>query len=182
MKRYEQKIFFFCISCLVLFFQTVMAAGQTQAPQLHASLRLGIEKALNLELPSATGYFSQAVELDRDDPTGYAFLALSHLLASEMIFDPKERLSHQDSMLSYVDEALTKGQIRIRKNYQDGQVYFAMTMATFVKVSLAIKQKSYLAAAHETSHVWEYVQKTKNANPQGYDIYLPMGLLHYHMD
>jgi len=38
-------------------------------------------------------------------------------------------------MLRYVDEALAKGQIRIRKNYIDGQAYFAMTIATFVKVS-----------------------------------------------
>ena len=36
--------------------------------------------------------------------------------------------------------------------------------------------------AQETSNVWEYLEKARQRNPQDYDIYFLMGLLHYHID
>ena len=54
-------------------------------------LRQGVEKAFNLETKSATGLFQKAVELDQENPLGYSFLALTHMFAYEMSFDPKER-------------------------------------------------------------------------------------------
>ncbi len=95
---------------------------------------------------------------------------------------PKERLASEEFMLRYVDESLAKGQKRITKNPRDSQAYFAMALATIVKVRWAVRKKSYLTVAHETSHAWGYMQKAKEANPQNSDLYLPIGMFHYHID
>ena len=120
------------------------APAQPQPSQLRTTLRQGIEKAFNLEIQSATGLFRKAVELDRENPLGYAFLALTHMFAYEMSFDPKERAREEESMLKDVDEALARGQKRIDKNVRDGRAYFAMALAKIVKIRWAIAQKRLL--------------------------------------
>ncbi len=182
MKKYKCKIIFFCLCCLISFIETEIAIAQVKTQQLHFYLRQGIEKALNLEAQSAIGFFNKAVELDREDPTGYAFLALAHLFFYEMSFAPMDRVKNKDSMLRYVDEALAKGQKKIENDEKAGQAYFAMTMATIVRVRWAIRQKSYFSVARDTASAWDYMQKAQEAYPQVYDIYFPIGLLHYHID
>jgi hypothetical protein len=159
-----------------------IAAAQVKNQQLQSYLRQGIDKTLNLEAQSAIGFFNKAVELDREDPTGFAFLALAHLFFYEISFAPAERVRNSDSMLRYAAEALVKGQKKIENDEKDGQAYFAMTLASIVKVRWAIRQKSYFAMAHDTSTAWGYMQKTQEINPQVYDTYFPFGLLHYHID
>ncbi len=158
------------------------APAQAQPSQLRINLRQGIEKAFNLETQSATGLFRKAVELDRENPLGYAFLALAHMFAYEMSFEPKERAREQESMLQDVDEALARGQKRIEKNARDGQAYFAMTLAKIVKIRWAIAQKRYFTILQETAGIWDYLEKAKAEDPQNYDVYFSMGLLHYHLD
>ena len=126
--------------------------------------------------------FRKAVELDRENPLGYAFLALAHMFAYEMSFDPKERAREQESMLQDVDEALARGQKRIEKNARNGQAYFAMALAKIVKIRWAIAQKSYFTIIQETAAIWDYLEKAKAEDPQNYDVYFSMGLLHYHLD
>ena len=122
------------------------------------------------------------MDLDRENPTGYAFFALANLFFYEISLDQKEREKYQESMLRYVSEATAKGQTGIEKDPNDGQAYFATAMAKIIKVRWAIGQKQWRIVAQETSNIWDYLEKAKEENPQNYDTYFLMGLLHYHLD
>ena len=184
MKKKGLIIFFLalCILFQISFIEAEIEAVQSRSTQLHSYLRQGIEKTFNLETQSANIQFQKAVELDHDDPTGYAFLAMAHLFFYEMSFDPKERGKNQEAMLRYVNDTLSKGEKRIEKDSKDSQAYFAMALAKIAKIRWAISQKKYIVVAQETSNVWDYLEKGKEEDPQKYDIYFPMGLLHYHLD
>jgi tetratricopeptide (TPR) repeat protein len=158
------------------------AAVEAQPGRLHAYLRQGIESAFNLDHAGAISSFQKAVELDRESPTGYAFLALAYLFSYETSFDPNDREKSQAEMLRYVGDAVDRGEKRVTKNPRDAQAYFALTLAKIVKVRQAIAQRSYLTVAQESVNSWNYMEKAKAADPANYDIYFPMGLLHYHLD
>ena len=179
MKKLGCKIIFFC---LISFSGISIAGAQADYQLLHSYLRQGIEKSLNMESQSAIGFFNKAVELDREDPTGYAFLALAHLFSYEMSYTPAERVKYKEAMLRFTEEALVRGQKKIENDDKDGRAYFAMTMATIVRVRWAIQQKSYFAMAHDTSTAWDYMQKAQASYSPVYDVYFPIGLLHYHID
>jgi tetratricopeptide (TPR) repeat protein len=184
MKKKTSTILLFAL--FLLFFSVVMEtesiAVQPRKSQLHSYLRQGIDKTFNLESQSANSYFQKAVELDRDNPTGYAFMALAHLFFYEMSFEPKDREKNQEAMLRYVSETFSKGEKRIKKDSKDSQAYFAVGLAKIAKIRWAISQKKYVVIAQETSNVWDYLEKAKEEDPQMYDINFPMGLLHYHLD
>ena len=184
MKKEISTILLFAL--FLLFFSVVMEteliAAQPRKNQLHSYLRQGIDKTFNLEAQSANTYFQKAVELDRENPTGYAFMALAHLFFYEMSFEPKDREKNQEAMLRYVSETLSKGEKRIKKDSKDSQAYFAVGLAKIAKIRWAISQKKYVVIAQETSNVWDYLEKAKEEDPQMYDINFPMGLLHYHLD
>jgi tetratricopeptide (TPR) repeat protein len=180
MKMRLAATLFICLSFLLPAGEA--AAAETQPDQLHAYLRQGIESAFNLDHAGAISSFQKAVELDRESPTGYAFLALAQLFSYETSFDPKERENCQEAMIRYVGVAVTRGEKRIGKNPRDGQAYFALTLAKVVKVRLALMQKSYFTVAKESANAWDYLEKTRVVDPNNYDNYFPMGLLHYHLD
>jgi len=73
----------FLISCL----STEIEAAQPLPDPFQFYLRVGIEKTLNLEIPIAREYMQKAVELDRENPTGYAFFAFVELFSYEMSFE-----------------------------------------------------------------------------------------------
>ncbi len=179
MKKRPAVILFLCLSFL---FPAGKAAAENQPGQLHAYLRQGIESSFNLDYAGAISSFQKAVELDRESPTGYAFLALARLVSYETSFDSKEREKSQEEMLGYISDAVARGEKRVEKNPRDGQAYFALTLAKIVKVRLALAQRSYFTVAQESANAWNYVEKTRAADPANYDIYFPMGLLHYHLD
>ena len=163
------------------------AAPQIEAPQakpnpFRAYVRQGIEKAFNLETAAAMAFFQKAVELDRENPAGHAFLALAHMFFYEMSFDLNQRAKDQEEMLQDVEAALAKGQKRIGLNPRDGQAYFAMAMAKIIKVRLALNQKRHFTIAQDASDAWEYAAKARELDPQNFDVYFPIGLLHYHLD
>ncbi len=174
----------FVLLCLALLSasQPGTVTAETQPAQLRTYLRQGIDKAFNMETQSAMGFFQSAVELDRENPLGYAFLALAHLFTYEMEYDLQERAKHQELMLQDIDETLVRGQKRIEKNPRDSEAYFAMAIAKIVKVRWAITQKRYVVIAQETSSTWDYLERVKTEDPQNYDVYFPIGLLHYHLD
>jgi len=180
MKKRLAAIFFLCLSFLLPTGEA--AAAETQPDRLHAYLRQGIESAFNLDHAGAISSFQKAAELDRESPTGYAFLALARLFFYETSFDPKEREKSQEEMLRYIGDAVARGEKRVGKNPRDGQAYFALTLAKIVKVRLAIAQRSYFTVAQESANAWNYLEKTRAADPDNYDINFPMGLLHYHLD
>ena len=180
MKKRLAAILFLCLSFLLPAGEA--AAAETQPDRLHAYLRQGIESAFNLDHAGAISYFQKSVELDRESPTGYAFLALAQLFSYETSFDPKEREKSREAMIRYVGDAVARGEKRVGKNPRDGQAYFALTLAKIVKVRLAIAQRSYFTVAQESAYAWDYLEKTRAGDPNNYDNYFPMGLLHYHID
>ncbi len=86
--------------------QPEKGTAETQPVLLRAYLRQGIDKAFNMETRSAMGLFQSAVELDRENPLGYAFLALARLFSYEMEYDLQEREKYQELMLQDIGEAL----------------------------------------------------------------------------
>jgi tetratricopeptide (TPR) repeat protein len=171
-----------CLCLVISAAETGAVAAPLRPNQLHSYLRQGIEKVFNLEPQSAGIHLQKAVDLDRENPTGYAFSALENLFFYEISLDQKDREKYQESMLRYVSEAVARGQSRIEKNPKDSQAYFAMALAKIIKVRWAIGQKQYRIVAQETSNIWNYLEKVKEEDPQNYDTYFLMGLLHYHLD
>ena len=171
-----------CSLFLISVIEKEAGAAETQPNQFHSYLRQGIDNAFNLETASANVYLKKAVELDPENPTGYAYLAMLSLFSYEMSFEQRDKDTNQEALLRYVKEALSKGEKKIEKNSQDSQAYLAMALAKIAKLQWAIHQKSYFTIARETSNIWDYLEKAKEGNPQNHDIYFLMGLLHYHLD
>jgi tetratricopeptide (TPR) repeat protein len=180
MKKLFPIILFHCLSILILACKA--EAVEIQSDRLHAYLHQGIESSFNLDHTGALASYQKAVELDRDGPIGYAFLALARLFSYETSFDPKERQKSQEEMLRYINDAVTRGEKRILQNPRDSQSFFALTLAKIVKVRLAILQRSYWTVAQESANAWNYLEITRAIDPANFDIYFPMGLLHYHLD
>lgn len=159
-------------------------AGAVPLPQspFHSYLRSGIDKAFNLETRNALTYLQKAVDLDGDNPTGYAFMALVHLSSYEMSFEPKDREKSQAAMMRCIRETLVRGEKRIEGNSGDGRTYFAMALAKIALMRVAILQKRYAAMAEESSGAWDYLEKARSQDPGNYDIYYVRGLLHYHLN
>ena len=158
------------------------AISPMQAEPLHSILRRGAEKIFDLDTQGAVLQFQKAVDLDRENPVGYAFLALTYLFAYEMNFEQKDRETNQGYMQRYADEAVTRGENRLEKNPDDVQAHYAIVLAKIAKVRWAISQKRYTVIVQETSNIWDYCEKMKKEDPQNFDVYFPMGLLHYHLD
>jgi tetratricopeptide (TPR) repeat protein len=184
MKEHYRKIIFFAFYSISLFFAVVteIEAAQLQANTFRFYLRQGIEKAFNLDNQNADIYLQKALELDKENPTGYAYMAMVCFFSYEMSFEPKDKDRNQEFMLRNIDEAIAKGEKRIEKNSKDSQAYFAVALAKIVQVLWAIHQKKYLLVAQETLNIWDYLEKAKEGDPLNYDVYFLMGLLHYHID
>jgi tetratricopeptide (TPR) repeat protein len=150
--------------------------------QIRPLFKQGIESIFNLEEKNGIAALQKGIEIDPDRPIGYAYAALANLFFMETSFDDKEREKRQEEMLRYAAEAVSKGEKRIEKDPKDSQAYFAMSLAKITRVRWYITQKRYLAMAQETANVWDYLQKAREGDPQNYDIYFPMGLLHFHLD
>jgi hypothetical protein len=175
-------LFVLCSLFLISFMEIQTRAAEPQSSQFHSYLRQGIDKALNLETANADACIKKAVELEPENPAGYAYLAVFHMYSYEMSFEQKDRNANQEALLHYVKEALTKGEKIIKNNPQDSQAYFAMALAKIAKIHWAIHQKRYFVLAQETSNIWDYLEKAKGRTSQNYDVYFLIGLLHYHLD
>ena len=157
-------------------------AATIQINQFHSYLKQGIDKAFNLETSSANALLKKALELEPENPAGYAYLAILHLFSYEMSYDLESRKKDQEAILRYVSEALSRGEKRVETNSKDSEAYLAMALAKIAKVNLAVHEKRYLVMAQETSNIWNYLDKARGAEPNNFDIYFLMGLLHYHID
>jgi len=96
----------------LVFFPAPAAAELSADPQIRPLFKQGIEKIFNMEEKGGTAFFLQGIELDRERPIGYAYLAMANLFFLEMSFENKERERRQEDMLRYAAEALAKGEIR----------------------------------------------------------------------
>jgi len=175
---------------LMLFYVILLAfihdAEAIEAPQRQSQfmsyIKLGIEKTLNMEFQNANAYLQKAVEMDPDNPAGYAYLSMMNLFAYEMNFDENIRNKSQASMLRYVEETLKKGIKRIENNNADSQTYMVMAVAKITKVNWLVHQKRYVLMAYEASSIWEYLEKAREGDPLNYDIYFLTGEFHYHIE
>jgi hypothetical protein len=178
----ETLLLVLCSLFLISVMGKEIEAAETQPNQFHSYLRQGIDKAFNLETAGADVFIKKAVELEPENPTGYAYLAMLHLFSYEMSFEQSDRDTNQEALLRYVKEAIDKGEKRIKNNSQDSQAYFAMALAKIAKLQWAIHQKRYFIIAQETSNIWDYLEKAKGGTSQNYDTYFLTGLLHYHLN
>jgi tetratricopeptide (TPR) repeat protein len=176
--------FLLAVCSVLLISETAMGvkAVKLQPNQFQTYLKLGIEKSLNLETVNAQAYLQKALAMDPENPTAYAYMAMLNLFTIETTFDENSRKKYQDVMLSYVDEALARGEKRTAKNTKDSEAYLAMAMAKIAKVRWATQQKRYLIMAQETSNIWDYLEKAREGDPYNYDILFLMGIFHYHID
>jgi tetratricopeptide (TPR) repeat protein len=140
-----------------------------------------MEKGFNLEEKASVAELMKAVELDRENPLGYAFLGLHHLFFYELSFDEKEREKDQKSMLRFVSEALAKGEKRVGNNPKDGEAFFAMGVAKMVKVRFDITCKNFLTASRGAQNSCDFLEKAKELEPENFDTHFGLGLLHYHI-
>ena len=174
-------ILILCSFFVIAIAESDVIAAPSPTNSYNAYLRQGIDKAFNLEADGANETIKKAVELEPENPAGYAYLAMLHLISYEMSFELNDRNIHQEALLNYAKEAINRGEKRIRNNPHDSQAYFAVALAKIAKIQWAIHQKRYFIIAQETSNIWDYLEKAKEGNPQNYDAYLLMGLLHYHL-
>jgi len=148
----------------------------------QSMLLQGINKSFNNDKNAADACLRKAIEMEPDNPIGYALKAVLHLFAYETCFSLEERQKAKEAIFHYSDEALARGKKRIAKNPKDSQAYLAMALAKITKVHWAIKEKRYIVMARETAHIWSYLEKAKSADPNNYDVDFLMGILHYHID
>jgi Tfp pilus assembly protein PilF len=171
-----------CLLFLASVVETRIEAAKVQPNQFHFYLKNGVEKSFNLETTSAIASLKKAVALEPENPTGYAYLAMLHLFSYEMSYDLETQKKDQEAIVRYVSETLLRGEKRVAMNPKDSEAYLSMALAKIAKVHWAIHEKRYLVMAQETSNIWNYLEKAKEADPNNYDIYFLMGLLHYHID
>jgi len=149
--------------------------------EIHTFLWRGVEKGLNLDDRGAIAEMTKALELDRDNPIGYAYLAVVYLFFYETSFDEKEKKAYETSMLKAIEDAQTRAGKKIEKEPQNGEACFSMAITRMVKNRWEIMRKNYFRAFREAQGVWDLLEKTQQLDPQNFDVYYPMGVLHYHL-
>jgi len=161
---------------------TGAGAPLSQPAGVSDILRQGVDRAFNMDYPGADALFRKAVEMDPEDPMGYAFQALNHLFGSEVSFDSMRREASQEAMLRSVGEALVRGEQQVAKNPRDGQAYFAMALARTAKFRWALRKKQTFTAAQQVYGLWSCLERAQQEDPENHDSYLLTGLIRYHID
>ena len=161
--------------------ETSLWAAESPKAQIRTYLMQGIEKGFDLDERGASAELMKAVELDKENPLGFALLALSNLFFYEMSFDEKKRDREQKFMLQFISEALIKGEKRLEKDPKDADALFAIAVAKLVKVRWDVTRKNYFTALRGTQDTWEYLERAKDREPENFDISFPLGLLNYHI-
>jgi Tfp pilus assembly protein PilF len=149
--------------------------------QLKILLLSGVEKALNLDEKGAVAELGKAIELDRENPIGFSFLAMNHLFFYETSFNEKERKTEEAALLKAVEDARTSAEKRIEKDPKDGGAYFSLAVEAMVKDRYEMSRKNYFRAFREAQRVWDYLEKTRELDPGNFDVYYPMGIIHYYL-
>jgi len=172
--------FLFLCSVQVLASETKVTELRTGSYSNHLMSAVG--KSFNMEDVAADASLKKAIELEPDNPMGYALEAMLHLFEYEMCFSLEQRQKAKEAIFYYSEQALVRGDKRIARFPKDAQAHLAMALAKISKVYWAIKEKRYLIMAQETLHVWKYLEAAKAADPGNHDVDFLMGLLHYHID
>jgi tetratricopeptide (TPR) repeat protein len=159
----------------------VLAEGKTD-PRMRLFFRQGIEKIFNMEENAGTAALLRGIEIDPDNPLGYAFLSMAGLFFLESSFAETERARRQEEMLKFAEEALVRGERRISADPRDGPAYFAAALAKITRIRWFIGQRRFFAMARETGNVWDFLEKAREEDPQNHDVLFATGLLLFHLD
>ncbi|MCX5909879.1 MAG: hypothetical protein NTY64_22560 [Deltaproteobacteria bacterium] len=172
------------ISTLWAFTLFSLPGGRARAEHsiYEKTVKQSIEKGFNLEEKEAIALLLKAQEIDRQNPTIYAYLAFANLFFYEMSFDEKERKKDREAMEANIKQALEIAEKRIDSNSRDGEAYWAIAVAKLTMTRFYITQKRYFALAREAQNIWDILEKVRELRPENYDVYFAMGLLHYHID
>ncbi len=168
---------FFIAFCLFPGF----ALPESPPERIKTLLLQGIEKGLHLDEKAAVEELMKAVELDRENPVGYGYLAMAHLFFYESGFGETEKAKREKPLLQAVENAQSRAEKRIEKNPRDAEAYFSLAIARMVKNRWELIHKNYFRALREAQNVWECLERTRELDPANYDVYYPMGVLHYYL-
>ena len=149
--------------------------------EIQTFLRRGVEKGLNLSEQEAVAELTKALELDRKSPVAYAYLAMAYLFFYETGLDEKEKKKNEISLLRAVEDAQTLAEKRLEENPRNADACFSLAIARMVKNRWEILHRNYFRAFREAQAVWDLLEKTLDLDPRNYDVYYPMGVLHYHL-
>lgn len=174
--------FVLCVGAAMPVFAFDTRGVELRTGNYQAHLMEAIDKSFNLDEAGADTSLKKAMELEPDNPTGYAMEAMLHMFAYEMCFSLEKRQKEKEAILYFSDEAVVRGKKRIAKNPKDSQAYVAMALAKIAKVNWAVKEKRYIAMTQETRNIWHYLEAAKSCDPNNYDADFLMGLMHYHID
>ncbi len=176
------KFFLSCLCMsLFLFHGPDVSAVESPKGQLNMFLLRGVEKGLNLDEKGALAELNSAIQLDPENPIGYSYLAMAYLFFYETSFDEKERKRNEAALLRAVENAESRAEKRIEKNRRDGEAYYSMALAKMVKDRWEMDRKNYFRAFREAQSVWDYLEKAGELDPGNYDVYYPMGVIHYYL-
>jgi len=158
-----------------------LSAAELEKDQLRTLLLSGVEKALNLDEKGALVELRKAIELDRENPIGFAFLAMNHLFFYETSFTEKEKKADESALLKAVEDARTRAEKRLEKDPKDGGAYFSLALEAMVKDRYETSRRNYFRAFREAQRVWDNLEKTRETDPGNFDVYYPMGIIHYYL-
>ena len=144
-------------------------------------IRRGVEKGLNLDDRGAVAELMKAVEGDRESPVGYAYLAMAHLFFYETAFGEGEKKKQESSMLRAVEDTQSRAEKQMEKDPKNAEACFSLAISRMLKNRWEILRKNYFRAFREAQGVWDLLERTQELDPQNFDVYYPMGVLHYHL-
>jgi len=186
MKRRFFRTLIFPLAFLFLVapaFEPAAARAELSADsQIRPFFKQGIERIFDMDEKGGVAALLQGIELDRERPIGYAYLAMANLFFLETSFEDRERERRQEDMLKYAAEAVARGEKRVARDPGDGQACFAMALAKITRIRWYITQRRFLAMAQETSNVWDFLESAREEDPQNFDICFATGLLRFHLD
>jgi tetratricopeptide (TPR) repeat protein len=170
----------------VAFFSWVHPSSQLWAEEplkdeIQTFLRRGVEKGLNLSDQEAVAEIRKTIELDRESPLGYSYLAMAYLFFYETSFTQAEKEKNEAAMMRAIEGAKARAEKRLEKDPQNAESCFSLAISQMVKNRLEILRKNYFRAFREAQGVWDLLEKTRELDPQNFDVYYAMGVLHYHL-
>jgi tetratricopeptide (TPR) repeat protein len=80
-----------------------------------------------------------------------------------------------------VEDTQTLAEKRLEENPRNADACFSMAIARMVKNRWEIIHRNYFRAFREAQAVWDLLEKTRDLDPRNFDVYYPMGVLHYHL-
>jgi tetratricopeptide (TPR) repeat protein len=157
------------------------SAGAASREEIQSLLLRGVEKGLNLDDRGAVADLMKVVQQLPDSPVGYAYLAMADLFFYETSLDEKEKKRYEGAMLKAVEDAQARAEKKLEKDPRDGEACFSLAVARMVRNRYEILRRNYFRAFREAQGVWDLLEKTRELDPQNFDVYYPMGVLHYHL-